>query len=641
MSYLHTPRLVFTGDFLSDVSTVNNDPAHYNNQTFIPDFQKPGQGSTNGWWNPEGGAIFDFRHCLVKQISFPDGKNTADPAADIAIGQIVMGSEGRPTGKMVDIDPDAQMYSALWCVQITICTADNELLFQGDLETTSFRDIQMRQTDGAPNNGQALGATWTSVLKNITWGAKANQSRFLSLLRNTTQENKLSVNMNAFGYYYAHNDGRFSMGRILGSIGPYFSNEPITFAPTRRMYGVYIPKGRTTYFSTCNFLVEQEARRVTIDLGACLPVVNSIGTIDLGVPLYLAICKSSLSFAPDAKNPACYVPLQELVEIGEVKYVNGNDWISITGGVISFDNIPYERMKLLEDHQLVLVTPVQGQSDRFLVIAREAVDGLVARAEEFVLRIDCHETKKVKFHAYQWGRPLSGATITTKMQPPTPDTPLGPQNPISIIYGNNFPQDGLSYDSSVTTGSDGTAEIFIHGNPIHSPRHYIDGQIYMFDYSLNSVDPAFGTENIIVHLRDEFETIQNPVWGDIQPIMIQYGNLYPIMSRYIATFADPEALIEKKNIFIFAFSRSIEDTMHMPVTRDLSEGKRQTILNWFNNPVVRTDEKSVSHQLTSRHSNPTPSDTPLTDNQRKYKEAVKAKNGSLPAFPAIENLFEN
>jgi hypothetical protein len=33
--------------------------------------------------------------------------------------------------------------------------------------------------------------------------------------------------------------------------------------------------------------------------------------------------------------------------------------------------------------------------------------------------------------------------------------------------------------------------------------------------------------------------------------------------------------------------------------------------------------------------------TELTDNQKKYKEAVKAKNGSMPAFVVVENLFEN
>ncbi len=86
MAYLHAPRLVFSGDFLSDVSTVNNDPAHYNNATFQSKFQEPGVGATNGWWNPEDGAIFDFRHCSVQQVMMPDGAVHETADAQLTIG---------------------------------------------------------------------------------------------------------------------------------------------------------------------------------------------------------------------------------------------------------------------------------------------------------------------------------------------------------------------------------------------------------------------------------------------------------------------------------------------------------------------------------------------------------------------------
>ncbi len=58
MSYLDSTHLTFSGDFIADVSTVNNDPAHYNNDTFVPSFQQPALNRTNGWWNPEGGATY-------------------------------------------------------------------------------------------------------------------------------------------------------------------------------------------------------------------------------------------------------------------------------------------------------------------------------------------------------------------------------------------------------------------------------------------------------------------------------------------------------------------------------------------------------------------------------------------------------
>ena len=277
MSYLHLPRLTFSGDFISDVSTVNNDTQHYNNATFEPSFQVPGQGASNGWWNPEGGATFGFQNCNVMQVTNEEGNVITDPLMDNVIGQVVSGAEGRNSGKMVDLDPDNQMVSALWGVTFRILTAQNDLLLEGKIKPTSFRDLQMRQTNGGKPNGQPLGATWTSVLDDVIWGDKASTSPFLQALKEKTHQNKISINLNAFGYYYAHADGRFSLGRILGSIGPWFENEPELFAPARRLYGVY-QSGNV--FGGSNFLFDQQNARISVDLGSSFPVSDSMGTIN-------------------------------------------------------------------------------------------------------------------------------------------------------------------------------------------------------------------------------------------------------------------------------------------------------------------------------------------------------------------------
>jgi len=49
MSYLHSPRLVFSGQFQADPSTVNNGPTHFDNTTIQPNYQDYGQGQDNGW----------------------------------------------------------------------------------------------------------------------------------------------------------------------------------------------------------------------------------------------------------------------------------------------------------------------------------------------------------------------------------------------------------------------------------------------------------------------------------------------------------------------------------------------------------------------------------------------------------------
>ena len=66
MSYLTPPRLHFAGRFQAAPSTVNNDPAHFNNATFKEIFQTPGR--TNGWWNPGGDASFRLIACKVTGV---------------------------------------------------------------------------------------------------------------------------------------------------------------------------------------------------------------------------------------------------------------------------------------------------------------------------------------------------------------------------------------------------------------------------------------------------------------------------------------------------------------------------------------------------------------------------------------------
>src|ERR1044072_4279718 len=56
------------------------------------------------------------------------------------------------------------------------------------------------------------------------------------------------------------------------------------------------------------------------------------------------------------------------------------------------------------------------------------------------------------------------------------------------------------------------------------------------------------------------------------------------MSRYVVDLADYDAVVERVAILRLAFSLPMSDPNHMPVTRDLGEGHRQTILKWLSSP---------------------------------------------------------
>ncbi|GAB5399905.1 MAG: hypothetical protein Aureis2KO_14900 [Aureisphaera sp.] len=647
MSYLHTPSIHFSGDFLADVSTVNNDPAHYNNKTFKSSFQKVRDGSSpNGWWNPEGGAVFNFENCQVTQFVGPDGHVSKDLGMEALQGCTIAGAEGRTTGKMVDLDPQEQGSSELWAVQLRLLASDGSVILEGNIAPTAFRDLQLRQHDGSKINGQPLGATWTSVLENITWGEIAMQSPFFMELKNATHGNKLSVNLNSFGYYYAHNDGRFSLGRVLGSIGPWFDHEPKTFASCRRLHGTYQMGSANgpMFFTYSNFLVNESEQSLALDLGGSFPISDPYGTISFDQKLILGITKKPLKNTPS--NTSILFNTNDFMPIGPIQYEKGMDWLLETCGVLYFNELDQEVLDMLSNHQVVLLAEVK-EGEQYLLLARESEEGYYLRADNFVQRLDADQTNTVEFYALQWGKALEKANISLALQPPTPVTPIGPKNPISEIPGNNYPPEGLGFDSTIQTKDFGKASLQLAGNRIHNPRGYIDGQIYFMNYGFEDLpnDPTNSSlDSVFIHLRDYYEAIAHPSWSDIAAIMTQYGNLYPIMSKYLVDLSDPESVKKKLKILLFAFNQSIEDSMHMPVTRDLSDGKRKTICNWLRAQLEK-EEAEVSpfdteFELDAKvlAESPAAFGTELTDKQKQLKLAVQAKSGEFIQHTSIKEL---
>lgn len=69
--------------------------------------------------------------------------------------------------------------------------------------------------------------------------------------------------------------------------------------------------------------------------------------------------------------------------------------------------------------------------------------------------------------------------------------------------------------------------------------------------------------------------------SDVKPFMAQYAQLYPIMSEHLFDIADYDALVQNRQAMLLAFSRSIEDPNYMPVTRDMSQGRIDTLVKWL------------------------------------------------------------
>jgi hypothetical protein len=121
-----------------------------------------------------------------------------------------------------------------------------------------------------------------------------------------------------------------------------------------------------------------------------------------------------------------------------------------------------------------------------------------------------------------------------------------------------------------------------------TPRGYIAGQLYGVAYRLDRQPPGYLSNplNYVSVLAFSGKTVPDaPTWyDDIQPVFAQYGNLYPIMSRYVVDLNDYASVCARVKALHLAFSLPRHDPNHMPVTRDLGRGDRDTILKWLSTP---------------------------------------------------------
>lgn len=195
MSYLSYPRLHFTGRFQADVSTVNNDPEHFDDARFIASYQQPGgaEGPPNGWWNPGGSGAWRLADCRVTQVQYTDATTQSDPI----LGGELLANDDRAPAKLVDLDPEQQMVSTIFGMRLALRTAQGQPVFAGDFAPAPFADIWVRFPKGQPDS--FFGAMYQSVITGVTWSEDC-ESTFVQQLREQCSEEMLSIKFNVDGF---------------------------------------------------------------------------------------------------------------------------------------------------------------------------------------------------------------------------------------------------------------------------------------------------------------------------------------------------------------------------------------------------------------------------------------------------------
>lgn len=611
MSYLNFPRLTFSGEFQADVSTVNNDPRHFDNSTFEPYFQEfTQQQQMNGWWNPVGTGVFRLSGCKVTALLGPDGK----AADDLAIGCSVGNSPDRASGKLVDLDPDWQLASCIFGLTVSLTDANGNIVMQGDYQPNPFRDLWFNRGSGGGDS--AASAMFQSVLTNVSWNLDAIHSPFLQALKEASDYGMLSIRLTTYAYSMNQNDPKFGYGKVVGVIGPAYADEPSSFILGRRfmpyvqnpppyqglpytlnpnagqpgqpsqpafLYGTGSPT-----ISCFSSIIDQSSNALQVDLSNALPLDsdNNIQNLDT---MQFVVLKDASTMQGATVGPDDYVVLGKL-DCSQATQ-------DVYSGIHAFP-ISDAARELMCDHPLALIQPNASGNDSTVCIM-ETPYGLEVRAEQFAFRLDPNDPAANQLestvYAAKYGKRIANPQLSISINPPMADDQNGDcppsipleTNPQAAMPTNNIPTLAIqmTINQDPIQNQNGKVTVTFNGpQTMGIPRGYMDGQLYSISYNFagdeQAVQQQFDCFAVLVF--SSFEAPAVPAWTDVQPILQQYANLYPVMSKGLFDFSKQEVADANAQIMYFVFSNSnINDPDFMPVTRDLSSSKRKMLLDYF------------------------------------------------------------
>jgi hypothetical protein len=253
-------------------------------------------------------------------------------------------------------------------------------------------------------------------------------------------------------------------------------------------------------------------------------------------------------------------------------------------------------------------------------VLEEHPSGLYVDVDARSVRLDPGESVELGVYARRLGRPVPSMSVRFALHtqlaiaavesilpygaPGYPDDPGEPINsePREVILPEGCPLEAV-------TGEDGYGVLALEAHPgeIELPlsRRTIDSQLYLLgDPGGWQAYGAFGPNSgvledyhrvgagcalavLVFNTHDEIET---PTWDDVEPWLRQYAYLYPVMRNppVNLNLADKTDVDRNAAEILDLMSRGKEDPSYMPVTRDLSEFRRKTIVAYLESVIAGT-----------------------------------------------------
>ncbi|WP_447040850.1 ferritin-like domain-containing protein [Streptomyces sp. DSM 118878] len=536
MSYLGFPRLNFAGTIQTDVATANNVPQYFDNDLFEPRYQwRMDLPDVNGLWNPRGPGTLRLADVSVTSVCLKDGRRLTAGRKDPVVGGRLVDDDLRTNGKMVDLDPHNQMVPEIYGWRPRLLDKDGRELLRGAYLPSAVEDMWPRAT--LPSGRPDISGAYHSVLTDLEWASELT-SPFLRALRALTQDGMLSikVTMDAVEDGVEKWPDNITLGRIVGSIGPFFSGEPRRFVAGRRLRKT--DDKSPLFHAPCR--VDEQSSTVFVDLGNSIPATKRGGPLkDVG-PLALAVLD-------EAGEPETLAPLEGI----DSGFYERDAGIATAG-------LTRQQLALISRRRIAVVST----ADPPVVLLAENADASWVHADGFVFRLhpdSPDRTASTTLHATRFGRPAKAMRLFL-------DAGKGAKP--------------LSVPDEAVTDAKGRAVVTLTGTDPGNPRKKIDGALAEVSYGpLRRRGEPDG--KLSIRVFDPYRAPRRPTWlRDVRPLFQQYANLYPVM-RDVMDLGNYNHVLRHRTYVRRTLLASPDSPTHMPVTRDLSPGKRDMIVSWL------------------------------------------------------------
>jgi hypothetical protein len=586
MSYLDLPRLCFIGKFQADVSTSNNDPCHF----------APGK-VKNPWWNSNGSNCFQFQGATVTSVTLAGGvfQNTA--ADDPIVTTPVISTNNPQMGKLVDLDPEQQMVSQVWGLQLCIGDQSSGNYVLGNFQAVNFRDMTGGRCPQPADQIGGAGATYLSVMDVLEWGP--NLSNAMSKLQ-TASGNLLSVrfvvdlydDMSTLPNSDTPNPN-FTWGRVCGAVGPANPSDPRNFVVGRFLRIPATPSPAAAAVSALALMKSGAITEVDAPTATLPPASYNYAPAIVDVP------NDHVAF--DFGNSLC------VTASGESYPGMGTLQVATSGGTV-IGPIPAttddytQRSWIYDFNGNGVAAPLATQPLALLEngsqVLVENPNGTYVDFTEWVYRANAGDPPlEITVMTLQWGQALADQTVgivdvsSTLLQSPPPKQFGG-------VGCTNMPfstTPGLSYKSPVKTGNDGTVTFHVTLSDPGDPRDGLEGQVYAIAPQWDQDGNPDGNIAASILLHSNPPVPDTPQWAtDVLPTFAQYMKLYPFMKARM-DLTNEQTVKTNASVIANMLQLPITDPRFMPVTRDLSSSKLQTILKWLRANGASTPPSPPAH----------------------------------------------